>query len=176
MDKETFHFRRYMESDGDILYEAYTQYCRARIQPYFSGVGVGAERQRFLEEIQKLSRRKHCRPIIADSQNRPIGIYRTTFRRANGYHELMIHLWEGQELAVPILRRIVDEALHRERPEDSFLLEAAGCDPYLTEAAQTLGLKCCGMIPNYLCCDEGLCHRYFYVVTSGQWYSRQKPA
>lgn len=171
MDNNQFKFRRYMESDLDIIYEEFMSYCWQNIQPYFSGTGIGMEKYEFEKKIQKLSYMQHRPPIIANAKNVPCGIYQITYHHANRYHELMLHFWEEKDFTKSILEEIINQALHKELPKGSLLLKVPGYAPELIQAAEDLGLDLVGTIPNYLCHDDELHHRYYYVITSEQWYS-----
>lgn len=83
---------------------------------------------------------------------------------------VMVPLALGMELVV-FLEEIINQALHKEYPEGSILLDVPGYAPELVQAAEDLGLDPAGTIPNYLCHDDKLYHRYYYVVTSERWYS-----
>ena len=174
MHNKQFTFRRFIESDADILFDEFMKYCRTNIQPYFSGVGIGSEKQRFGEEIQKFSHKQHHPPIIANAKGLPIGIYRITYRHSNCYHELFIHLWEEKDLTKAILNEIITQVLHKEHPEGSILIEVPGYAPELKQASVDLGLPLAGTIPNYLCHDDKLYHKYYYVITSSKWHSAKK--
>ncbi len=171
MDNTPFTFRRFKEEDADILYEEYADFCWNNIQPYFSGVGVGMTKSDFLKEIEAFANKQYRPPIVVNADDEPIGIYRITYRRAHRYHELMLHLWNDKHLSEPVLKAIIDQALHRERPDDSLLVEIPGYEPELKQAADSLGLDHAGVIPNYLRHGENLFHKYSYVTTSSDWYS-----
>ena len=171
MDNNPFAFRRFKEGDADILYDEYADFCWNNIQPYFSGVGVVMTKSDFLKGIEAFANKQHRPPIVANVDDKPVGIYRITYRRAHRYHELILHLWNEKNLAEPILKAIIDQALHRERPNDSLLVEIPGYAPELKLAADSLGLDLAGVIPNSLLHGEKLFHKYFYVTTSSKWYS-----
>lgn len=172
MENCHFDFRTCKDSDADILYEAAGNYLSANIQPYLSGTGTGLDRDALLENIRQLSRKQHRPPIIVNAEDTPCGIYRITYHHANRYHELMLHLWDARHLAKPVLRKIIDQALRTERPEDNLLIEIPGYETELKASADDLGLDHSGTIPNYLCHNGGLFHKYIYVVSSKKWHSR----
>lgn len=168
---DPFAFRRFKDEDADLLYSEYVDICWNDIQPYYSGVGVVMARSDFLEKIEKFANKQYRPPIIVNSNDTPIGFYRVTYRRTHRYNELMLCLWSDKHLAEPVLKEIIDQALHRERPEDSLLVEIPGYAPELKKAAENLGLDLAGVIPNYLRHGENLFHKYSYVTTSNNWYS-----
>lgn len=170
MDNNPFAFRRFKEEDADLLYDEYADFCWNNIQPYFSGVGVGMEKSDFLKAIEEFSSKQYRPPIVVNSNNSPIGFYRITYRHAHLYHNLMFFLWSDKHLAEPILKEIIDQALHKERPDDSLLVEIPGFEQELKQAADNL-MDLAGVIPNYLRHGEKLFHKYSYVITSHKWHS-----
>lgn len=173
MANKRFVFRRFKEVDADILYDEFLKYCEANIQPYFSGPRIGMERNEFLEKVRQASDKQYRPPLITNSEDTLLGVYQITYHRANRYHELMLHLWDGKHLTKSILKEIIDQALHKELPSDSLLVEIPGYAPELKQAADELGLDLTGMIPKYLCHDEGLYSKYYYIITSKKWYSEK---
>lgn len=170
MEHNQFVFSRYKESYATILFDEYADFCWNNIQPYFSGVGVGMAKPDFLKQIEAFANKQYRPPIVANADDEPVGIYRVTYRRAHRYHELMLHLWNDKHLAEPVLKEIIDQALRRERPEDSLLVDIPGYAPEVKLAADSLGLDLAGVIPNYLRHGEKLFHKYSYVTTSSKWY------
>lgn len=153
------------------MFDEFADYCRNDVQPYFSGVGVGMAKSDFLKKIEEFADKQYRPPIIVNTSNdTPIGVYRITYRRANRYHELMLHLWNDEDLAEPILKEIIDQALRKERPDDSLLVEIPGYAQVLKQAADNL-MDLAGVIPNYLRHDEKLFHKYSYVITSSKWHT-----
>ena len=150
------------------------KFCQTNVQPYFSGVGVGTDKQHFLEEIKKFSHKQYQPPIIANAENLPIGIYRVTYKHANFYHELQIHLWGAEIPTKAILAQIINQSLHKEHPEGRILIELPGYAPELIHAAENLGLELAGRIPNYICHNDELHHKYFFVMSSEKWHDTQK--
>ncbi len=171
MESKPFVFRRYKESDADILYEEYSDYCQANIQPYFSGMRVDIEKKVFMKEIEKFSQKQHRPSIVANVNGVPVGVYHIVYRHANQYYELMLHLWNDKHLIESVLKEIIDQALHRDCPNSSLLVEIPGYAPELKQAADNLGLDLAGMIPNYLRHGENLFYKYTYVITSKKWHS-----
>ncbi len=173
MGNNQFTFSRYKDQYATILFDAFADYCRNDVQPYLSSVGVGMAKPDFLNEIKKFADKQYRPPIIVNtSDDSPVGVYRITYRRANRYHELMLHLWNSQDLAEPILREIINQALHKERPDDSLLVEVPEYAYELKQAADNL-MDLAGVIPNYLCHGEKLFHKYSYVITSSKWHSNK---
>lgn len=125
----------------------------------------------FLEKIEKFANKQYRPPIVVNADDTPIGFYRITYSRAHRYHELILCLWSDKHLAEPVLKEIIDQALHRERPDDSLLVEIPEYAPELKQAADRLGLDLAGLIPNYLRHDDELYNKYSYVITSSKWYS-----
>ena len=173
MERNLFTFRRFKKEDAELLYNEYVDICWNDIQPYYSGVGVVMAKSDFLEKIEKFANKQYRPPIVVNSNDTPIGFYRITYRRAHRYHELMLCLWSDKHLAEPILKEIINQALHRERPEDSLLVEIPGYAPELKQAAENLGLDLAGEIPNYLRHGEKLFHKYSYVITSSKWHANK---
>lgn len=171
MGQNQFVFRRYMETDADTLYSEYLKFNWANIQPYFSGVGIGMEREAFLAKFQQFSKKQYRPPIVADENDHPCGVYRITYHHANRYHELTLHTWEKRDLVKPVLKQIVDQALHKDIPEGKLLLRVPGYELDLKVAAENLGLELVGTIPNYLCHDDTIHNLYLYVITAEKWYS-----
>lgn len=170
MDNKQFTFRRYKDEDADVLYEEYVKYALENIQPYFWGPSVIPERSTFLEGIQDYSKKVYRAPLIADECDRLFGIYHVSFHNANHYHELMIHLWDNFHLMRPVLKQIIEEALHNGQCDHSILLELPGYDVELHQAADELGLKHVGSIPLFLCHGKELHDKHFYVITAREWF------
>ena len=170
MKNNQFDFRRYKKEDADLLYNEYADFCWNNIQPYYSGVGVVMAKSDYLEKIEAFTDKQYRPPIIVNNHDDPIGFYRIKYHRAHRYYELMLHLWNDKHLAEPILKKIIDQALHKERPEDSLLIEIPGYANELKQAADNL-MELAGVIPNYLRHGEELFHKYSYVISSNQWHS-----
>lgn len=172
MGSYQFSFRRYKDEDASNLYQAYQEYTWENIQPYYS-VGIGMDKAQFLEAIRKYSNKVHRPPIIVDENDVPFGVYHLSYRHANRYHELAIHLWNHQHLTKAILQQILDQVLHEGHPEAHLLLEVPGYAPKLHKAAYELGLEHIGTVPQYLCHGAELFDKYIYVVTSEKWNSNE---
>ena len=171
MENKQFAFNRYKEHYANILFNEYADFCHNNIQPYFSGLGVGIAKSDFLKKIEDFANKQYRPPIIVNTSNdMPIGIYRITYRRANRYHELMLHLRNDKGLTQSILKEIINQALNKDRPEDSLLVELPGYEQELKQAADNL-MDLAGVIPNYLRHSEELFHKYSYVITSSQWHT-----
>lgn len=171
MENSQFTFRRYKkEEDADLLCSVYADLCWDYIQPYFSGVGVVMAKPDFLRKIEEFANKQYRPPIIVNANDIPVGFYRITYRRAHRYHELTIYLWSDKHLAEPILKKIIDQALHGDRPDDSLLVEIPGYAQELKNAADNL-MDFAGVIPNYLRHGEKLFHKYSYVITSSKWHT-----
>ena len=171
MDNKQFSFRRFIESDAETLYDECMKYSMSNIQPYFSAVGVGMKKDDFLARFQQFSRKQYRPPVIANADDKPCGINRITYSHANRYHELMLYFWAEKALVKPVLERIIDEAFSKSVTESSLLMEVPGYEPELKEAAESLGLELVCRIPNYLCHDDELHHKYIYVTSSEKWHS-----
>lgn len=75
----------------------------------------------------------------------------------------------NHHLTKAVLNNILIQALHIERPNDSVLLEVPGYNFCLKQAAEELGLKLTGTIPNFLCHGPELFDKYIYVITTKEW-------
>lgn len=171
MDNNQFTFRRFLESDADLIYEEYAKYSWSNIQPYFSGPCVVQEKKKFLEKFHEFAQKHYRPPIIANADNKPCGIYQIRYHRANRYNEVSLHLWSDKHLTRAVLKEVIDQALSKEIPNQYVLIEVPGYAPELKQAAEGLGLDLVGKIPNYLRHDDELHHKYFYVITFEQWHS-----
>jgi len=171
MNNAQFTFRRYIESDADLVYEEYAKYSCSNIQPYFSGPGVIQEKIKFLDEFQKFSQNHYRPPIIANADNRPCGIYEIRYHRANYYNELSLYLWSDKHLTRAVLKEVIDQSLGKNIPNQYVLVEVPGYAPELKQAAEDLGLDLVGKIPNYLRHDDELHHKYFFITSFEQWHS-----
>ena len=170
MEHNRFEFRRYLESDLDILYEEYIHYACSHIQPYLSGGEIGMDKSSFEKKVRQISRKQHHPPIIANAEGIPCGICRIAYHHANRYHELTLHLWNHRHITKNVLREILRRSLH---PEEYLLMEVPGYAPELKQAAEELGMDLAGTIPNYLRRDDRLYHKYTYLITSAKWHSAQ---
>ena len=170
MGNNQFAFNRYNDQYAAILFDEFAAYCRNDIQPYFSGVGVGMAKSDFLKKIKAFVDKQYRPPIVVNNHDVPIGFYHIKYCRANRYHELMLHLWNDKDLAEPIFKEIIDQALSKERPADSLLVEIPGYAHELKQAADNL-MDLSGVIPNYLRHGDKLFHKYSYVITSSNWHA-----
>lgn len=170
MERNQFAFRRFKKEDAELLYSEYADFCWNDIQPYYSGVGVVLTKADFLNKIEEYADKQYRPPIIVNNHDVPIGFYRIKYRRAHRYYELMLHLWNDKDLAEPILKEIINQALNTDRPEDSLLLEISGYAHELKQAADNL-MALAGVIPNYLRHGKELFHKYSYVITSSNWHA-----
>lgn len=170
MDSKYFTFRRYKEDDAEVLYQEYVKYALENIQPYFWGPSVVPERRKFLEGIRDYSNKKHRPPLIADESDQLFGVYRISFKNANRYHRLILHLWENKHLTKQVLERIINEALLNKQSDSSILVEVPGFGSELKRACEELGLKCMGTIPQFLCHGKELYDWHFYVTTAFEWF------
>lgn len=171
MDNNQFTFRRFIESDADVIYEDYANYSWSNIQPYFSGPCVVEEKKKFLEKFQEFAQNHYRPPIIANVDNKPCGIYQIHYHRANRYNEVSLHLWSDKHLTRAVLKEVIDQALGKEIPNQYVLIEVPGYAPELKQAAEDLGLDLVGKIPYYLRHDDELHHKYFYVIAFEQWHA-----
>lgn len=173
MDNNQFTFRRFIDSDADVIYEEYANWSWTHIQPFLSGACAVQEKSKFMAEFLKFSQKHYYPPIIANAKNEPCGVYQIRYSRANRYNELSLHLWSDKHLTKAVLKEVIDLALGKEIPNQYVLIEAPVYAPELTQAAEDLGLDLVGKIPNYLRHDDELHHKYFYVITFEQWHSRK---
>lgn len=173
MNSKQFIFRRYKNEDADILYTQYENYIWSNMQPYFS-IGIGMSKIEFLDSFQKYNNRVYRPPIIASSKdNVPFGIVNVSYKHANHYYEISLHIWDHHQLIKDILQQILDQVLQVER-SDRLLIEIPEYEPELKQAADVLGLNHVGTIPDYLRHDSEQYDKYFYVTTSEKWYSLKR--
>lgn len=170
MNSKQFTFRRYKKEDADILYTQYENYIWSNIQPYFSA-GIGMSKTEFLGSFQKYNNRVYRPPIIASGKDDvPFGIVNVSYKHANHYYEISLHIWDHLQLIKDVLQQILDQVLHAER-SDHLLIEIPEYETELKNAAVVLGLHHVGTIPDYLSHDNKLYDKHFYVITSEKWHS-----
>lgn len=172
MNKTEYVFRRYKDDDLDTIYKAYEDYIIDDVQPYYN-VGCGMIKSEFEESIQKHSRRSNYPPIVADKDDRAIGVVNVSYKRANKYHTLEVYMWEKKHLTKPVLRVMVEKLMNK-GTFAYLLLEVPGYDLELKKAADELGLQNTGTIPMFLRHGEELHDKYFYVTNSEFWNAKGK--
>ena len=177
MNDQKFYFRRFLDSDAndDEFYFAFVNHAIENIQPYFWGPSVVSPRDKFMKGACEYSHKVHHPPFIADAiDNKLFGVYHMTFRNANRYHQLSLHLWDKFHLVEPILKQIINQTFSRERLDDCLLMEIPEFLLDQKVAAESLGLRCVGTFPRFLCHGRKYYDKYFYYITAREWYLKPK--
>lgn len=159
-----FSIRPYCEeSDFDIIYDFQCDYDAKTVAYQLSGASPYIPKKRFRRILQKASKYSRFPFVIADDQDRPIGISMVEqYVRVGKHHTFQIFLWEHKELTEEILRRTLRNIFSSSTVKMA-ICRVTGNEHALVNACRTLGMEEVGCIPEYYCFEGILYPEYTFI-------------
>ena len=167
---KTFTFRTYNEeTDFETVYNYHCDYAIKTAGYQLSGASPCATEEMFRESMARIEHRAIKFHIIADENDKPIGIMNLgQYWRIARHRSLNVILWENAELTEEVVRRALDMAF-------SFTLlrmvvcTVNGNDVRLLDACRNVGMQEVGCIPDYFCYEGEVYPEYKFIIKREDW-------